>query len=387
MFIYICVIALVLFASLLYMQFPVIISTNDGQSQSIQETRRKSYLHPMFILVFVVLAFPYVARYGVGTDYYGYFLFYEWYSEYTFKQIMDMTDFGYYLLSWVDYKIFNGNWYWHCIVLAVLTYMPVLYYYFRFSNNLAYVMMVYILFMLYFSPYNAVRQCLASSMLLIAVISIIEKKYLKCLTFFIIAYTFHSTVLIIIPLLIFSFFSYRNRIIRVVKITMFASVIFLQGLWSKILDLLGGLGQDKLVSDYSNADISGKDGVSLLRVLVYLVPVIIVLFWGRYIYETFFSENYDEASTKHINFVFNAVEFAAIFMVAGLKYWVFSRLSLFFALFVPILLGYTYPALPKKYQALFRISSLILFFIYMWLLVHNESNLLPYITEFGWYFN
>lgn len=386
MIIYLGMIFVVGIACLIYMRFPTIFK-NNSNALTIQERYKKAYINPLFWIIIFFLLFPYVVRYYVGTDFDAYYFFYEWHTSLSYDEIFDKRDFGYYLLERINYKISNGNWYYHCAVIGLMVYVPVLYYYCNYSNNLFYSLMIYIFFMQYFVAYNGVRQALAGSMILLGIMFFNEKKIVKGIILFAIAYTFHSTVLIIIPLCILSLLNYKNKILSFIKVAMLFSVVILQNIWGKIIELLEDAGQDKLASDYADVDLSGEKGANILRIAVYLVPVFIVFIFGKRILEQIDSNPiYSPYVSNAMNFIFNAVQFSAIFMIASSKYWIFARIAVYFAIFIPILLSYTYSIFQKKFVPLFVLASFSMFFLYMYLLLPMESNLLPFKTEFGWCF-
>lgn len=386
MFIYILMIGLVAFGCFFYMQYPYVLSRKENTAL-IGPYATKCYLHPMFLLVLVILLFPYVIRYNVGTDFSAYHAFYEWHQELTLQEIMEKRDFGYYLLEKIDGKLSNNNWYFHCTVIALLTYFPVLYYYVRYSNNLLYSMMIYILFMLYFSSYNAIRQTLASSFVIIAIMMLFEKKYAKSVIALFIAYSFHSTVLLIIPLFMLCLVDYRRKWSNAIKLTLLASAFVLRSIWERVINMLYSIGQDKLANDYADVDLSGEKGTHILRVAVYAVPVILVFAFGKRIFENIeIIYANDKKMIRHTNFLFNASQMALIFMMVGQMNWIFARFAAYFSIFIPVLFSYIYSSVKKQYRSLFCILSIVLFFVYMYLLLPVESNLLPFKTEFGWYF-
>lgn len=376
---------LVAFASFVYMQYPYVLSRNENTSLlGVQATR--SYFHPMFMIILLVLIFPYVVRYNVGTDFSAYYAFYDWHQELTLQKIMSKRDFGYFLLERIDSNLSNNNWYFHCTVVGILTYFPVLYYYSRYSNNFSYSMLIYILFMEYFSSYNAVRQTLAVSFVVVALMMFLDKKYAKMIIALFVAYSFHSTVLLIAPLLALCFADYRKKWVNFLKVTIFLSALVLPRIWSTVLDFLGGIGQEKLADDYADIDLTGAKGTHILRVAVYAVPVLLVFMLGKRIFEYVEKTYSNPTITKHTNFLFNASQITFIFIVAGQSNWIFARFSDYFSIFFPVLMSYIYPVVKKQYRSLFCIVSVLLFFIYMCLLLPVTSNLLPFKTEFGWYF-
>lgn len=386
MFIYLLMIGLVGLASFIYMQYPYVLSRKENTAL-IGPYAKRIYFHPMFLLILVILLFPYVIRYNVGSDFSAYYAFYEWHQDLNFQEIMEKRDFGYFLLEKIDGHLSNNNWYFHCTVVGLLTYFPLLYYYSKYSNNLSYTLLIYILFMGYFSSFNAVRQTLAVTYVLVAFMLLLEKKYAKAVIALFVAYSFHATVLLIIPLLLLCFVDYRKKWANVVKVVLLFSAFILKSVWSRVIDMLYSIGQDKLADDYADIDLTGVKGTHILRVAVYAVPVILVFLLGKKVFD-YIEQTYgnDPRMIKHTNFLFNALQMAFIFMIAGQNHWIFARFTAYFSIYYPVFMSYIYPSIKKQYRSLFCIASVILFFLYMRLLLPVTSNLLPFKTEWGWYY-
>lgn len=386
MFIYILMIGLVAFGCFFYMQFPYVTTRKENMSL-LGQPAVKCYRHPMFWAILIVLLFPFVIRYMVGTDFYGYQLLFEQDKSLTLEELFSKRDFSYYVLERINNKISGDNWYYHCLIIGLIVYFPVLYYYSRYSNNLAYSMLIYIFFMLSFSVYNATRQTIAVSFMLMAMVAFMDKKYSKTIIYVFLAYSFHSTMLIILPFILLSFFNYKNKSVNFLKVLVLISSLFLKSAWTAVVNFLENVGQNKLAEDYSDLDLTGNNGVNILRIIVYLVPVILGFIYGGRMIENV-KEKYGEDSILvfHTNFLINAMQFALLFMIVGQSNWIFARFSSYFAIFTPIFLSYVYPVVKKEFRSLYCIISVVLFFVYMYLLLPVDSNLLPFKTEWGWYF-
>lgn len=386
MLVYITMIVCVAMFSLFYNKFPTIIRQYDGTIAD-HRIRKRCYFSPIFLLVLAAFMIPYVIRYHVGTDFMAYYKFYEWHTSYSMDRIMEQTDFGFYLLERVNYLVSDGNWYYHCFIIGLLIYVPILYNYMRFANNFSYAILIYIFFMQYYSGYNAVRQSIAVSLTVVAITLYLDHKRVLALVFLAIAYTFHSSVIIVFVLMLLAMFDYRNKLLTAIKAIMLFSVMVLPSLWGRIMSFLGSMGQDKLVEDYSDVDLSGDKGANFLRIAVYMVPVIIAFVFARKLMEYLeTNRNFDDVNIRYMNFMINAVQIATIFMFASMRYWIFARLATYFSVYIPLFLSYSYSVIDKKYQSMYKIISLILFFIYMYMLLPVQSNLLPFRTEWGWNF-
>ena len=348
------------------------------------------YTSVFFWGIVVALSVPYVIRYYVGSDFDGYYFFYDYYAKYySLSNIMSMRDWGYYLLAWVTHHFTDGNWYAFVTILAILTYAPIVYYYKRYAYKFTFAVMIYIMFMCYFGGYNAVRQSVAIAFTTLAGMCLIDKKYVKFAIFAYIAYVFHATTIIALPFILLSLIDSKNRFLTAIKGVLIISVFFMTSTWQVIMNMLGAVGQDKLYDDYSSVDVSTAHGSGYLRLLVYLVPVIIMLLYDKRIY-TFFEDKKRDLipnRDKYINYWINCIHFAAIFMFASTRYWIFARVAAFFAVYIPIVISHITVLFNRRTRMVFYGVTIVLYFIYMYMMVHTESDLLPFRTEWGWIFN
>lgn len=330
----------------------------------------KAWIIPVSVLMILV----YALRYRVGADFGGFYRTFHNVGIETWAQVRSRySEFLFCAVQYVLYYVLNGNWIMYCVVLGIIAYVPVLVTIDRESKYPIYSTLLFIFTMSYFAEFNGVRQGLAVAVVFYGYYAYFRKeRYIPFAISMAIAYGFHSTVLLIIPFLLLSKLPLKSITIKITVVALLLSFVFLWSLWSRVIQLFGLLGQDKLANDY--AQIVDANGSSALRMIVYLVPSVLAMcFYKR------LNAHYEDVDSEIILCLF-----AGIFMLFSTKYWIFARVALYFNMFSIILI--------PKFEVLFAANSrklarcLIggLYFAYMIvMLLHGDGSCYPYQFIFG----
>ena len=81
---------------------------------------------------------------------------------------------------------------------------------------------------------------------------------------------------------------------------------------------------------------------------------------------------------KIFDTVLNFNIIGAICMLAGTTNWLFARLSAYTSPFIPMLLMLCGKKFESRTKIIYYSVVIVLYFIYMWVYVHMDSQLLPY---------
>ena len=319
--------------------------------------------------VLIVWVLVYSLRYMTGTDFGGYLRSFNLASRTDYSSYMTNTrDFAFYSLTYFLSKLFNGNFIAYEMVLAILSYLPILIVCREESEDYTFSALLFIFIMNFYNPFNGVRQGIAVSLLFYAHYMLFKrKKYIKYIIMVIIAFGFHSTVLFVVPLFLLSSLKVNNKFLWIVIGGITASFFALNSLWGNIIKLFEATGQEKLANDYASITLEGS---SFTRFLVSVLPVVVGLVFYKKLKET-----RDDIDSDIILSLF-----AAIFMLFSMKTWIFARISYYFSS-APIILISKIPHMFNKEKNKYAIAILIvvLYFAYMVaLLLHGEGNYLPY---------
>lgn len=318
------------------------------------------------MLILLSLMMVYALRWRTGTDFTGYHILYSIYGKMEFVEIFGNREWGFFGLTSLLYKLWPDNFILYNLVLSALTYIPVIVILRKYSNDFVYTMMLYITMMTYYSPFNGVRQGIATAICFLGYPLLNEKKYFKYICLILVASLFHSSALLIIPLSIIVTQKAWSKTIIVVVALLSLSLIILPNLWTYLIRILELVGLEKMAEDYRLFNL--REGVNILRIAVAIMPVMISMIYYKILV----------ANNPKIDLLINMSLMAAIFMIYGSRVTVLARLSTYFFIFNALLIPEFSILFKDKEKTIFKVTTFILFLLYMILLLPVDSQLLPY---------
>lgn len=318
-------------------------------------------------IALVCMMSVYSLRWYVGSDFGNYYYLYFYYGNMSVAEVIGVRDWGFYIVSTFMYKIFPDNFIVYNYVLAALTFIPVMMTLRKNSTNFFFSVVLYITMMMYYSGFNGVRQAIAVSICFAAYPLLVKKKWLLYIAVIILASTFHTTALLLIPLMFITARKAWSKISLIIIFLLLITIVFLPSLWTYVINFLEQIGQEKLADDYKNFKYS-DEGIHILRLLVAATPVIFSLLFYRRIKKNSF----------HIDVLINMSLLFLVFMLFGTQMTVLSRLASYFGIFNILLIPELSKGFKTKDQKLFQIATITLFIIYMIILLPIDSDLIPY---------
>lgn len=321
-------------------------------------------------LLFLSWAAIYALRYRVGTDFGTY---YSSYSRIT-NNNESLTDFldkqRDMLFGYIEYfcaRLSGGNWIFFSFVCAVLTYLPVVVTVRRKSVDFTASALLFLFSMQFFAGFNGVRQAIAVGLSFYAYYcGLKERRYLKYAILIALAFGFHSTALIVIPVHLLSLKNLRAPIIKVTVTVLLLSFVFLGSIWNYVISFLEKIGQSKLASDYETLS---EKGSSVLRLIVAMLPPLLGVFFQEQLRRAF-----TDTDSEIILLLI-----AAIFSLFSLNTWLFSRIAQYFNIYLIMFLPKFTCLFKEKSRPLVASIMLALYFGYMCaMLLHGDGQVLPY---------
>lgn len=332
--------------------------------------RKWMNLFSFLILLTWVLIYSFRAL-RVGGDTSGYKVQYDWIQNRGFSLEFNLAyqrDIGFAFIQYICSKITNGNWFVYQFVMALLTYVPIIRIYYKHSSDFRLALLLYIFTLCFYHGFNGTRQSIAVGLCLLAFYDgLKERKWVKYFLTMLIAYSFHSTVLLVLPFHFYVAFKKDKRDSQIILILLVGvlSYFLLGGVWSRVISLLDSVGQDKLAADYST--FSGH-GSSVVRTVVSYAPVLAILSVKREIRNRIIDD--DELMM---------IVFATHFTLLSQKNWIFARMGLYFSIFIPIVLPKYINIYANNVRQTYRLFICTLYFLYMvFLLLHGEGQYYPY---------
>ena len=109
-------------------------------------------------------------------------------------------------------------------------------------------------------------------------------------------------------------------------------------------------------------------GANILRFGLALVPVL----FGGLAWKVMRRQRKDAGILLNISLV------NALFMLLATKHWIFARYCMFFGVYNVLLWPEILLAFEPRSRKLMTVGVVCVYFVYFWLIVHTDSNLLPY---------
>ncbi len=336
----------------------------------------EKYQHPnmiFFTLTILAMLLLYSLRGWTGTDTGIYNSSFKIMSHTSLKNIyLYSHDWLFYVLQWFNYRIFSGNLICNNMVIGAIVYIPILITYVKYSGNYKLALMFYIITSSFFFAFNGQRQAVAMSIIFAGYPLLVNKKYIPYTLIILFAYNFHSTALLMIPIMFLLTRKTNSKVFIFTTLIMTISSIFLWQLWDSMFELLGMLGQERLVDEYSGITAEDAPGANILRLLVTVAPAAMgIIFYNKL-----------ESKNNNFHLLLNNAILGSVFMLAATRTWYFARLTTYFSYTTPILLIELSKVFNKRSKKIYYICIAMLFIIYLYFYLRMDSNLLPYNFNF-----
>lgn len=269
-------------------------------------------------------------------------------------------DSGFYYFMGICKRIFGQNHRPFLLLISTIQGASMVRFYRRYSPDFALSFFLFVVSADYLSwMMNGMRQFLAVSIIYFAVPWLIEKKYLKFVAIILIASTFHSSALIMIPItFIVQGKPWNRKTVLVILAAVFA-ITFTQRFTGLMSDAL-----ETTVYAANIEEMSEQAGTNPLRVAVFCAPAIIALL-GRKVIE---QEN-DPAMNISVNAsVFTAGIYLISMVTSGIMV---GRVPIYASLFNYITLPYEINLIvQKKHRELFTWTMIVLYLVFYYYLMH-----------------
>lgn len=328
--------------------------------KGIFENNSKNYNRLFILLALVSLIIVSGFRYKVGTDYEQYAEIYTVFAP--DAVISESEDPGFMalckylnnfspdpqLMFLVASIIINV-----CIVLALKKY----------STKFELSMFLYITTYTYYSTMNGLRQWIAGAITFIGFKFLQEKDFVKYLMIVILASTIHASAIVMIPIYFIvnrKTFSKENLII----ITVFIIVTFF---YDKIAPFIFGAAGTSKYAHYGTGD---GNGVSPIRVAVYMLPLLLAII------------NYNKINSnqeRNLDIIYNLCIISVLIWMIAMNNTVVARLTFYFDLYFLLLIPRLTSIGRIQTQRLMYYSITVAFFLFSYiLLVSGDSWIIPY---------
>lgn len=209
---------------------------------------------------------------------------------------------------------------------------------------------------------NGIRQSLAAAIIFLATSLIINRKFKTYCLLILLMITIHNSAFVMIPIYFIAKEKPWEKKTNILYIVMLIGLFFYQ----PIMFLLG----DSKYGDYAN---STEGGANIIRVIIFMVPVVLAYLKRKEINEKW----------KEGNVFINMSIICSIIMMFSLYNWIFARFTIYLELANFIVLSYLISNCFKgKERRLIYFSLLVCYFIFFYY-EHVISLGIIYTTDFN----
>lgn len=305
-------------------------------------------------------------RYQVGTDFSTYEGLFSYFYQLDFKEIsrISFSDKGFVLLSWIVGK-FNNSPQAMFFASSLIITLLIVFTLKEYADPFELALYLYITTFSYYSSFNGLRQCLAATIIFAGFSFLIQRKWKQYFIIVLIASSFHLSALIMIPFYFFAnndIWTYKQGILIVLFSGCF---LFYNGFIDQAFSIFL---KDTIYGHYNSILTNLDNGANFLRAIVWSIPLII-----SYIYRRKIIEN-----KSYYNYIVNLSLIGFLFMFLAVRNALIARLSFYFELYNIILIASLTKIFNAKDNKLLYIIIFASYFIYSYVLLPRDSNVLPY---------
>lgn len=362
------------YLTILAVAFTLAYYVQTQQRVSIRNLNRNAHTQEgrwVLIILTVVLVVFAGLRIGVGSDY-G---VYEWfYNDVYYKKPLFETMFfeeeGFFWAIISILTFFGADTYIFFLLCSTITVVLIMKLISKYSINFSLSIFLYLTMMDYFNAFNGVRQWLAASIVIAGFPLLLENKKWKYCLVVLFAYFFHNSAIVVLPFVFILHWKPRAGKTYILYLIIFAFFFAFPGLTNMILEFIAPENYKK----YFDNDLD--DGVNIIRVVVYALPVLFSrVFYGK------ITEN--ESEKPLIDLLINLSTIHFMIYVLGTRNTTLARIAMYFSIYNVLLIPYLLRVFKEESRLTAKVLIMICFFAYMYILLPVESSLLPYRNVLG----
>ncbi len=272
------------------------------------------------------------------------------------SRMLATSEKGWIIFQWVIKRIFNGSQTAFRVSIVAIHSIPILFFFRKYSQNFIMSLYLFLACGCHLAwMMNGLRQYVAVCIILLAVPFVLKKKYIPTVMFILLASTFHTSALIMIPII----FVVQGKAWNKKTLLFILGAVVFTYLISQYTGLLDSMVEESQYEGaFEAAREFGDDGVNPIRVLVYAVPAV-MSFIGR----KFIEQDNDPIINLSVNM---SIVTVCLYLVAMTSSGILiGRLPIYTSLFGYILLPYVVNRIFKRNIAdAVNLLMVVLFFAY-----------------------
>lgn len=323
-----------------------------------RNTRYKLFVFLTALILILVAGL----RYRVGTDYMNYALGYENIKRTVWASIKAFDEPGYKIVTILASKIYDD----YAVMFFTLSLFTIginIKVIAKYSDDFFFAIMLYVLIGAWHGSFNAVRQYAAGAILFAGHRYIFERKFWKFLLVVFVAFLFHRTAIVFLPI----YFLARDSInTKSIVLILISTVVMTYGMDYVFQIMSYFKGTDQTAYAYMTT------AVNPFRILVAFAPVFLV----------FFVPN-DFRNNPENAFYFNMLIINAAFMLVTSSSAYLARVGIYTDIYATIAFPKLIKAFNRKSQVILILLILVLY-SYFWI---HEISVRESLSTFRWIFS
>lgn len=315
-----------------------------------------------FLILFIMICFSGL-RFEVGTDYNLYKNIFNYTINGVAGATVNRTGIGFSYLIYFLGGILKLKWEVFVFICSFVTIFCFYIFFKKYARKPGLAILCYISLGFYTSSFNAFRQHLSLSLVLLAYMLLKNKKYFFAIIFSAFSISLHSSS--ILPIILYIFFEkFNNFNLNLIYVLLLSFILFLlfDPLFTMVLTLFENYS---LYIDYEATSGVG----TLINVIIYLFIAIFVVNCNK---KRICDLNKDNVTLINLFYIGIAI------MILQIKNWLFVRISIDFIIFLPILLSEYYEIFNFKFNKLNSLLTYLCLFIYFLFYVNSFGGVVPY---------
>lgn len=324
-----------------------------------------SKLYSYFFLAIGLISLICVSgfRYKVGTDYANYLEIYTVFGNDPVNWLE--SEVGFDLLAKSLYKISTNPQFFFFITSMIIN-IGIVVFLRKNSEYFSLSMYFYITTFLYYATMNGLRQYIASVILISGYKFLLNGNFKKYIWFILGASLFHTTAFIMVPL----FFTVRKDTFSKVNCLVVFIFIIAFIFYQPFVDILFSIIGESKYSNYEDVMKDASNGANILRVIVWMLPVIITFLYRKRALRLF---------GEKLNILLNLCIIGMFFMLLAYRQVFFARFCMYFDVYYLLLLPKICYMFDKKTNRIIFLVMVGGYFAYSTLLLlSGESWIYPY---------
>lgn len=316
-----------------------------------------------FILLGVLISFS--AFRTVGVDYNLYKLNFEHLT--LSSSITSRTGIAYAYFAYFVKFVLKNDFQIIIIVISLITNIFIYLFFKKNSKRPGMSLLIYISLGFYTTSFNMFRQMLSFAIVLHGLNKFNEKKYLKMIVLYCLAFFIHSSS--IIAIIMYTFFSKFPKI-EINKILLFSLSIFGLIFYNKLFPLVVKLTNGYEM--YLNYDATPGIGTFMI------VGTFLIIYFFMFLLNKKKIIDFEQSNT-----FLNLLTIGIAIMILELKNFLFFRFAFYFTFFISIIFVDYYESCNLKKNKFLNLAFYLCMFIYFLVYINNFDGVVPYNWIFG----